>query len=443
MRYQKGNAKGFFIFVLLLITALCLFQFNPSTSIVCAAGTYNVTLLEDTFIETSWHDPCGGKRLVDAPTATSFDVATRPGIVIHRILLRFDIDSITPGTEIFNATLRLYAWYQSEYKNNDFHVSRLTEQWEDISATWCNRTTTELWPTVGGAWTTQGQATVLIPNKYGPDWHLATGPYDEWIEWDITQIVRDWVENGKPNFGIILHQTDIVNSSENQAILFYSKEYSDPNLTPQLILSVSPPPLSITTNLLSDGTVGTAYSQTLSATGGTPPYTWSIISGSLPAGLSLNSSTGVISGTSTTAGTSNFTVQVTDVDSNTATKALSITINISGPPPGVYTCFIATAAYGSYLDPHVAILRQFRDKYLVTNWLGNRMVSLYYQYSPPIAHVIAQHELLKTIVKFGLLPLVVISAFCLKTTMVQKFITLMLIFSLIELVAMRKRFRHS
>jgi len=84
---------------------------------------------------------------------------------------------------------------------------------------------------------------------------------------------------------------------------------------------------TITTSSLSAGDVNTAYSQTLSASGGTSPYTWSRSSGSLPAGLSLNSSTGVINGTPTAAGTTSVTFKVTDSASGTASKALSMTIN--------------------------------------------------------------------------------------------------------------------
>jgi hypothetical protein len=69
-----------------------------------------------------------------------------------------------------------------------------------------------------------------------------------------------------------------------------------------------------------------AYSATLQATGGTTPYTWSII-GSLPAGLSLNAGTGAITGTPTGVGTSSFTAQVTDANNTTAQRALSITVN--------------------------------------------------------------------------------------------------------------------
>ena len=96
--------------------------------------------------------------------------------------------------------------------------------------------------------------------------------------------------------------------------------------TQALSITVNPSALSITTSSLPSGTVGTAYSTSLVATGGTTPYTWSMSTGSLPAGLSL-SSTGAITGTPTTAGTANFTVQVADSGSQTSTKALSITVN--------------------------------------------------------------------------------------------------------------------
>ena len=86
----------------------------------------------------------------------------------------------------------------------------------------------------------------------------------------------------------------------------------------------SNPPV-ISTSSLPGGTVGTAYSATLSATSGTPPYSWSITSGALPAGLTLNSA-GAITGTPTTPVQSSFTVQVTDSKSLTASASLKIII---------------------------------------------------------------------------------------------------------------------
>lgn len=75
--------------------------------------------------------------------------------------------------------------------------------------------------------------------------------------------------------------------------------------------------------------------------------------------------------------------------------------------PDTHThCFIATAAYGSYLDPHVEALRWFRDKYLLTNAAGRSFVDWYYDNSPPVAEYISQHEGLRLVVRLLLTPVV-------------------------------------
>ena len=95
--------------------------------------------------------------------------------------------------------------------------------------------------------------------------------------------------------------------------------------------SSSPPPpgnqtspLSIATSSLASGTVGVGYNARLSATGGTPPYTWSLTSGTLPALLYVIP--GYIAGVPSTAGTSNFTLKVTDSASATTTESFALTI---------------------------------------------------------------------------------------------------------------------
>lgn len=307
--------------------------------------------------------------------------------------------------------------------------------------------------------------------------------------------------------------------------------------------------LLVTTSSLPLATINSAYSQTLSAAGGRLPYTWSITSGALPAGLTLNANTGMISGTSTTAGKYDFIVSVKDADNITATSTLSIiassssvltnasiangtgtiatisnvpsnssllamsskpsdfdinsaldivvnsvptggtitlTLDFASLPAnpvfykvtnGVWTkmnstdytltgtkltfsvtdngafdsdsragvirdplvvgsaasggttptpgggsgnnvapassgggggggCFIATAAFGSYLDPHVMVLRHFRDNVLLQSELGTAFVKFYYKYSPPIADFIAQHDTLRMLMRLALTPLI-------------------------------------
>jgi len=72
-------------------------------------------------------------------------------------------------------------------------------------------------------------------------------------------------------------------------------------------------------------------------------------------------------------------------------------------------CFIATAAFGSIFEKHVRILRRFRDFYLMPNKIGRAFVNTYYRYSPPMADFIANHDVLRGIVRWSLLPLIVLS----------------------------------
>ena len=113
--------------------------------------------------------------------------------------------------------------------------------------------------------------------------------------------------------------------------------------------------LTITTTSLPGGSVGQAYSQSVTATGGTTPYSWSVVSGSLPPGLSLSPTgtpSATISGTPTTAGTHNFTVQVTDNVAATDTQALSITVTPSSPStaPAFGSAGAAAAALASTIN---------------------------------------------------------------------------------------------
>jgi hypothetical protein len=103
-------------------------------------------------------------------------------------------------------------------------------------------------------------------------------------------------------------------------------------------------------------------------------------------------------------------------------------------------CFIATAAYGSPMQPYVVILREFRDHILLKSGIGKTFVQFYYKYSPPMADFIAEHANMRAIVRVSLLPIVGMSWLAMKIGLVST-IALMLLFAfgLISLVRVRKK----
>ncbi len=129
--------------------------------------------------------------------------------------------------------------------------------------------------------------------------------------------------NNQPQVEVRIISTNAAGSDEWVGI-------DDINITSS---GVAGPLLITTSSPLAGGTIGMAYSQTILASGGTPTYTFNLLSGTLPTGTSLAAS-GAITGTPTASGTFNFTVQVTDGASATNSKAFVITI-INAPcnPP--------------------------------------------------------------------------------------------------------------
>jgi hypothetical protein len=106
-------------------------------------------------------------------------------------------------------------------------------------------------------------------------------------------------------------------------------------------------------------------------------------------------------------------------------------------------CFIATAAYSSYMEPNVKVLRKFRDRILLTNYVGRSFVELYYTYSPPVAYFIARHTTLRTTARWTLLPLVGASWGALNLSSFHALaVMFFLSFSLIGFAVFRKKFRR-
>src|SRR6266850_4204266 len=107
--------------------------------------------------------------------------------------------------------------------------------------------------------------------------------------------------------------------------------------------------LQVSTAQLPDGFVAGGYNSTLAATGGSTPYSWSVLSGSLPYGLTLSSG-GIISGTPSLAGSFTFSAQVKDASALTASKSLSI--NVASPTPAVA---ITSPASGATVSGTVSV----------------------------------------------------------------------------------------
>ncbi len=121
--------------------------------------------------------------------------------------------------------------------------------------------------------------------------------------------------------GIFSFTAQVVDSGQSSASQTFSITVAQPVLS---ITNSSPLPAAL---------AGQSYAQTMVASGGTPPYQWS--ASSLPPGLAIDPASGIISGTPTSAGAFNFTVQVADAAQGSATRTFALTIN--APPIAITT----------------------------------------------------------------------------------------------------------
>ena len=127
---------------------------------------------------------------------------------------------------------------------------------------------------------------------------------------------------------------------------------ANPSLTASTSVAVNPAP-AITTTALPNATAGTPYSATLAGSGGVTPYTWTLATGSsLPAGLTLNSQTGVVSGTPTANGATTFSVTLSDL----AAPPLSATMQLSLVVGATLAISTSTLPAGDYGVPYASIL---------------------------------------------------------------------------------------
>lgn len=175
-------------------------------------------------------------------------------------------------------------------------------------------TTTLASAVVGTAYSTTLQATGGVAPY---TWSIASG-----LPLGLSLDTKTGIISGKPTQA----------GTDNFTVQVSDSESTPATASTTLAITVAYPPVSIATTTLPGGVVGMAYSQTLQASGGSSPYTWAISSGSLPAGLALNASTGVISGTPTAEAASTFTVKVSDSQGSPSTTTASLSITIAPAP---------------------------------------------------------------------------------------------------------------
>jgi Putative Ig domain len=185
-----------------------------------------------------------------------------------------------------------------------------------------------------------GGGTVGVPYSYGPltstgctgtkVWSLSGGSFPPGSPiFGFHTVLGATAITGTPTTagtysGIVIHVCDSLGSCGDTA---------------PLSIIIAAPALAIVQAIgLPAGNINQSYSATVTATGGTPPYTWSVTSGTLPAGLSLDASSGIISGTPTGSGRSTFTIHVHDSQGTPATADwVSTQIYIEGTTHSMYT----------------------------------------------------------------------------------------------------------
>lgn len=160
------------------------------------------------------------------------------------------------------------------------------------------------------------------------------------VEWNGSPRTTIWVNGTQVRAAI--PAADVAAAGNAQVTVYDRRADNLSNVDTFTVTAGTPSPIGISTTSLPNGTVGAAYSDTLAASGGTPPYTWALASGSLPPGLSLASS-GSISGIPVTAGAYNFYAQVTDSGATPQAATSLMSIVVAPPPLTVSTTSLSNA----------------------------------------------------------------------------------------------------
>ncbi|HXG68308.1 MAG TPA: putative Ig domain-containing protein, partial [Blastocatellia bacterium] len=264
------------------------------------------TASSPTEVKLIWQDTSGSED--------GFEIQRRGGstgeftqlVIVNRDATEYTDFSALPNTTYAYRVRAFNTTAQSGFSNEVAVTTPITSS--SLSVT----TTNMPGATVGVAYSHNLSAVGGKPTA-NPDykWLIESGSLPEGLQLSQTgQISGTPTGAGTSNF--VARVTDAENNSAARP----------------LSLTVRPAaPLTITTRELPRGAVGIIYSQPLGASGGQTPYNWSLQSGNLPDGVTLNQATGILSGTPERAGTSSFVIRLTDATNTGVTATLSLTVN--------------------------------------------------------------------------------------------------------------------
>jgi hypothetical protein len=280
-----------------------------------------------------------------------------------RGLIRFDLSQIPTNAVISNATLRVSVVLTNTDAQFEYlELHRMLQPWTEGAgsggtneagpfgapalngeSTWNNR------QHPGVAWASPGGGSGVDFIAAASSTFLVYSVSNYTISSGLVADVQKWASNGVTNFGWMLKASNEKFTTLADARRFGSRE--DAPHAPLLTVTYGiPRPVITTTSPLPTGTAGTAYSVTFFANGSTGPYSWSVNSGALPAGLALSNG-GILSGIPTNAGAFNFNVRVADPAGESSTNSFALTIN-----PGPLKVTTATLPDAVVTYPYSATL---------------------------------------------------------------------------------------
>ena len=187
-----------------------------TTAVDAAPGTLLPATSADTYLKSLDSMPNGALQglLCGRDSGNGNDIWT---------LLAFDLGAITQP-QITTATLRLFQTGGVGTTTLAYQVYRVTEPWDEATADWSNRTATATWMTAGGTVAPTVYAMIDVP----PD---VFGYYD----WNITQLVNQWLEGAFPNYGLELQYA--IQPATGNYVLFASKDHPTVAWRPQLLIT--------------------------------------------------------------------------------------------------------------------------------------------------------------------------------------------------------------